>query len=117
MNVANKNKILDLIEAGGAIDKIAAYKYVGSGIYALDSTLVDTISWGAAAGGILTNSAAVSLDNNSGSSITVQGVVLYSSTVAITNFDDAVAVYPFSTQVSLDAGEILRLNTVTYTID
>ena len=117
MNVANKNKILDLIEAGGAINKIAAYKYVGSGIYALDTTLVDTVSWGAAAGGILTNSAVVSLENNSGGSITVQGVVLYSSAVPVSNFDDTVAVYPFSTQVTLDDGEILRLNTVTYTID
>ena len=117
MNDANKNKILDLIEAGGAINKIAAYKSVGSGLYGIDSTLNETISWGAAAGGVLTNSAAVSLVNDSGSSITVEGVALFSSTVSITAHTDAVAYYPFATQVVLDDGEILRLNTVTYTID
>ena len=116
MNVANKNMILDLIEAGGAINKVAPYYYVGSGVFGISTALAETISWGAASGGILTNSAAVNIEAGS-SSITIEGVVLYNSTQSVTSIDDCVAKYEFSSQVSLDAGEILRLNTVTYTID
>jgi hypothetical protein len=116
MNEGNKNKILNWIKTGGAIDKVAPYYYVGSGVFGISTALAQTITWGAASGGVLTNSAAVDIEN-SGATITIQGVVLYSSTVAVSNVDDCVAKFPFATQVVLDDGEILRLNTVTYTID
>ncbi len=116
MNVANKNMILDLIANGSAINKVAPYIYAGGGNYGISTALAETISWGAATGGILTNSAVVNIEAGS-SSITIEGIVLYNSTQSVTSIDDCVAVYSFATQVALDAGEILRLNTVTYTID
>jgi len=121
MTNENKHLILDVLRTtSGLIDKITYYRNVGGGVLQLVTSAAKTVTWGAAADGKLTMSAALDFENTSGSDISgVTGFALYNSSAsALTTVADAVSFWPLpSGAITLEDGEILRCATAEYTVD
>lgn len=118
MNAENKNILLDaMANTANVIDKIG---YIIEG-----STLCDgfqTTDWSTASDGEIANATNMDFTNSSGSSISIIGVALFSSSltaytgssIAVSN---AIKADYFDSTITLEDGETLRLTNYTYTID
>lgn len=121
MNNENKGLILDVLRTNSGtsniIDKVTFY-YAVAGSGALYTTRPD-ITWSATlTDGKLVMSGTVDIENTSGSTINVSGLALINSGAAtLADTTDAVAIQVFGNTVALEDGEILRVLTLTYTID
>lgn len=121
MTNENKHLILDTLRTtSGLIDKITYYRNVGGGVLSLVTADALSVTWGAAADGKLTMSAALDFENDGSSDITgITGFALYnSSATTLLTVDDAVSYWPLpSGAITLEPGEILRCATAEYTVD
>ena len=118
MNNENKELMLDTLRlASGQIDKVTFY-YVAAGIGVLWSLTPD-VTWTVAADGKLTMTGTLDFENTTSLTISPIGFcLLNSSATALVDTDDAVSIYALpGGSVSLDPGEIIRISSMTYTVD